>query len=412
VIRTINDALLELQGALLARSLYPAGHPRIRDTERRAVARLADVLEQIPEIALFCLDGRVIFQGQTLPSCTSLSDTLFRMLKAHGVDQITFRRGLQDSEIRRLLDHLASGEGEGHEPMRASTHIGFSSLRSTSLIEHGLPPETRSSAVVYAEEAAHALPGIWQDLNEFYTDETRHDRPHKEAPPDLSRLERAVSCVSRVVCKTSDAMVPLAPLKKHDEYTFVHTINVAILSTALAEALALDDRTVQDVNVAALLHDVGKQRIPASVLNKRGRFDDDERALMQTHPVEGARILLAMPGVPDLAPIVAYEHHIRADGSGYPKVPPGWKLNLASRIVQLADVFDALRTDRPYRRGLPVPKIAEMMRNDVGTFFDADLLDVFFQSVVSRRIPDTPAGPAAAEPDPLETLEQEIPSPT
>ena len=109
---------------------------------------------------------------------------------------------------------------------------------------------------------------------------------------------------------------------------------------------------------------------------------------MQLHTIEGARILLNTPGVPELAPIVAYEHHVRVNGSGYPRVPKGWKLNLASRIVQMADVFDALRTTRPYRVGLPIPKVVEVMRNDVGVFFDADLLKIFFERVIARGIPE------------------------
>ena len=96
-------------------------------------------------------------------------------------------------------------------------------------------------------------------------------------------------------------------------------------------------------------------------------------------------MLLATPQVPELSVVVAYEHHIRADGSGYPKVPKGWKLNLASRIVQVADVFDALRTNRPYRKALPLPKIIDIMKKDVGTFFDADLLDLFFEYVAGHH---------------------------
>jgi putative nucleotidyltransferase with HDIG domain len=189
-------------------------------------------------------------------------------------------------------------------------------------------------------------------------------------------------------------MLPLAPLKQHDEYTFVHTINVAILSTALSEAIGFDSCAAHEVSIAAMLHDVGKQVIPAEILNKDGLFNPEERRIMEQHPVEGARILINTPNIPDLATIVAYEHHVRADGSGYPKMPRGWKLNLASRVVQLTDVFDALRTDRPYRQGMPVPKIVELMKSDVGTFFDADLLQIFLARVVSRGIPD-PAGTLA-----------------
>ena len=197
-----------------------------------------------------------------------------------------------------------------------------------------------------------------------------------------------VSCVSKVISDSSSAIFPLAPLKRHDEYTFVHTINVAILSTSVGEALGFDPHTSHELTVAALLHDVGKQVIPREILDKQGRFTEEEFRVMRMHTVEGARILLNTPGAPELAPIVAYEHHVRGDGGGYPKMPRGWKLNLASRVVQMADVFDALRTTRPYRVGLPVPKVVEVMRRDIGDSIDADLLRIFFEYVVARGAPE------------------------
>lgn len=388
MVKALNDALMEIQGALLARSLYPENHPRIRVSEDLSFGMLTEVLRDEEEVTLFALDGRVVYDGEILPSCANLADTLFRMLKANGVDQITFRRGLSRKEIRALLDALVDCDHGRGSQLKNSTHIGLGSLRGVDpAAEDREAAGTKSSAVLYAEQVADVLPGLWQDLGEFY--KAYAGDPNKPVGAiDLEQLGEIVSSVSRVVANSSSAMVPLAPLKRHDEYTFVHTINVAILSTSLGEALGLDSETVKDLNIAALLHDVGKQAVPKEILNKRGRFTEKERAVMEIHPVEGARMLLNMPGVPDLASIVAYEHHIRADGSGYPKVPGWWKVNLASRIVQVADVFDALRTDRPYRQGLPVPKIVEMMRNDVGTFFDGDLLQVFFERVVSRGIPE------------------------
>lgn len=395
MIQDVNNALLELQGALLARSLYPAAHPRILTGEQRSFEMLQQILADRPELALFAVDTRVICDGETLPSCATLADTLFRLLKAYGVDRVTFRRGLEQQEIQDFLDQLAESDEAGRRPMKASAHIKLSSLQPINLGGEGASP-ARSSAIEYAEQAADVLPGIWEGLYATYA------AAADDAEGDAKRFDPAllgdiVSCVSRVVSDTSSAMLPLAPLKTHDEYTFVHTINVSILSTALGEALGFDVHTAHDLNIAALLHDVGKQIVPWEILNKRGRFNEEERQLMELHPVEGARMLLSTPGVPDVAPIVAYEHHIRADGSGYPRVPSGWRLSLASRIVQLADVFDALRTNRPYRAGLPVPKIVEMMRNDAGTFFDADLLQVFFERVVSRGIS------GAAEVDAAET---------
>jgi putative nucleotidyltransferase with HDIG domain len=392
MIQAVNDALLEVQGALLARSLYPENHPRIQASEQRAHRRLEQALESRPEIALFAVDGRVVFDSEILPSCTSLADTLFRMLQVYGVDQIRFRRGLPIEELRSLLDTLADTAQAGRRALHSTPHLGISSLQPPRHREESSQVVPKSSAIAYAEEAAEALPGIWQAVK-VSSDEDEDD---DDSRVELGMLSDIVTCISKVVNDTSRSLLPLAPLKEHDEYTFVHTVNVAILSTSLAEALGYDSRTVHEVNISALLHDVGKQEVPSEVLTKKSRFTDEERRLMQLHPVTGARMLLNTPGVPDLAVVVAYEHHIRADGSGYPSVPPGWKLNMASRIVQLTDVFDALRTNRPYRLGLPVPKIVEMMRNDVGTFFDADLLEVFFRTVLSRGIPES-AGPEPVE---------------
>ena len=391
MIQHVNDALVELQGTLLARALYPPNHPRIREGERRVHQRLASILARREEISLFAVDGRVVFDSEILPACTSLADTLFRMLQVYGVDRITFKRGVGPEELSHLLAALCDGENAGYGNLDPTTHIRFGALQSSRSVEERLGDPPRSSAVAYAEEAADVLPGIWQSVRIAPGDEEGG-----RTQLDVARLGNIVAGISKVVKDTSSAMLPLAPLKRHDEYTFVHTVNVAILSTSLAEALGFGTSVVHDLNIAALLHDVGKQAVPPEVLNKTTRFTDEERRTMQLHPIIGARMLLNSPGVPDVAVVVAYEHHIRADGSGYPRVPPGWRLNMASRIVQLADVFDALRTNRPYRLGLPVPKIVEMMRNDVGSFFDGDLLDVFFQRVVSRGIPESP-GPSHDE---------------
>ncbi len=383
MIGVVSNALMEMQGALVARSLYPPEHPRIRSCEERAAKLLHEVLEQREEIALFALGDRVIFDGEILSASSSLTDTFFHMLHQRGVDQLTFRRGLSEEELTAFLDSLADGDDPEDSPLSPSAHLMFGFLEQRAVDEerHAKPSTSSYRAPAFAEQAADVLPSVWQDLNE-------------RQQLNVGLLGDIVSCILKVVGDSSDAMLPLAPLKRRDEYTFTHTINVAVLSTSFGEALGFDPRTAHELSIAALLHDVGKQVIPKEILDKQGRLSEEEFQVMQAHPVEGARFLLNTPGVPELAPIVAYEHHVRVDGSGYPKVPRGWKLNLASRIIQLADVFDALRTTRPYRDGLPVPKVVEVMRHDVGVFFDSDLLKIFFEQVVSRGIPE----PAEVEP--------------
>jgi putative nucleotidyltransferase with HDIG domain len=378
MIGPLNAALLELQSALTSRALYPASHPVIRSCEKQAFELLCEVLDEQAEAQVFAVGERVIFDNEVLPSSTSLTEALFNALHRRGIDRLTFRHGLEGSELRALLDALASEES-GKVLSSLHVHLGYIQEKV-----HDKPSEAvvaEPGAVPLSGRMSTTLREVWHDVHDGYVLQT-------DVLGDL------VSSISTAVNRTASAVLPLASLKKHDEYTFVHTINVAMLSTALAEAVGLRGRTAHELAIAALLHDIGKQRIPLELLNKDGRFTDDEYRVVQEHPVDGARILLATPGVPEIAPIVAYEHHVRADGGGYPRVPSGWRLNLASRIVQVADVFDALRTHRPYRPAMPIEKIVSTMQNDIGTFFDEDLLQVFFGQVVSRGLPE-PAGAAS-----------------
>lgn len=375
MIELLNAALLEMQSALTARALYPPSHPVIRGGENRAHELLSRLLGSAPEATVFAIGERVVFDNRTLPASASLATSLFAELRRRGIDRLTFRRGIPYGELRALLDALAA---EGRCRVLPSGHLGLGYIQQ----REGGPAV---AAAVAAPDAAplpaqlgSALREVWHEIQDG-----------RVLQADL--LGDIVTSVSKAISESSSALLPLASLKQHDEYTFVHTINVAMLSTSLGEAVGFRGRPLHELALASLLHDIGKELIPLELLNKSGKFTDEEFRIVQEHPSDGARLLLATSGVPEIAPIVAYEHHVRADGGGYPRVPRGWRLSLASRIVQVADVFDALRSHRPYRPALPLPSIVETMSADAGSFFDADLLDVFFDRVSGRGRPEAEA---------------------
>ncbi len=372
MLAVMDRAMLELQGAMTARSLYPRRHPHIRAGERRALTLFSEILAERPEITLFAVGERVILDDQVLPSSASLSASFFSGLRRCGADRFTLTQGVEAVEIRNFLDRLAESETDGEISLDSSPHLSFGYFKDDTDDTRRTPSDFDIPLPVALVDT---LDDVWRGL-------------HNGDGLDTDALGDIVSSVSRAVADSASVMLPLAGLKKHDEYTFIHTINVAILSTALGETVGFKGAAAHELNMAALLHDVGKKKVPESVLNKAGKFSDEEFRLMQKHPIEGARMLFNTPGVPDIAPIVAFEHHVRADLSGYPKVPRGWRLSLASRIVQIADVFDALRTHRPYRPALTVAEIMEIMQKDVGSFFDADLLHAFFERVISRGVPN------------------------
>jgi HD-GYP domain-containing protein (c-di-GMP phosphodiesterase class II) len=361
-----------MQNAVAARHLYPPEHPRVREALDRIAAEAESLTASSGEVSVFVVEDRLIHDGDVLPGGEPIARGLFQTLRSCGYHRLTLRAGLGRGEIEGFLAALAdAGRGGAPRSVRPTPHIGLSSLESD-----GSSPQTPDTAASIAL-AAHvpALSGVWSGIvgaGSF----------------DLDTTEGIVLALSKTVQDNLGAMIPMAALKSHDEYTATHITNVAILAMALGEVIGLPRKVVHDVGVAALLHDVGKLKVPSEILNTPASLTDAQIQSLRRHPEEGARTLLATPGVPELAVIVAFEHHMRFEGGGYPAVPRTWKTNLASAVTQVADVYDALRSDRPYRRGLEREKIKLMMMSDSGSQFDPELLEAFFDHVV----PDTGAG--------------------
>lgn len=170
--------------------------------------------------------------------------------------------------------------------------------------------------------------------------------------PSLRRVKRAVQSVVDAILTDPASMLGLTTLREFDEYTFVHSVNVCILSVALGRRLGLTKLQLLELGVAALLHDIGKSRVPTEVLNKRGSLDDAERDLVREHPWQGLLALFTLPvgsGRPWRAMTGAFEHHLRTDCSGYPALVRPRRLSLISRIIAVADGFDAATTARVYQ---------------------------------------------------------------
>jgi putative nucleotidyltransferase with HDIG domain len=364
VIDTVTSALFALQRSLIARSLYSPSHPTVNEGAREAHGQLARVLATTEQVRIFVGYDRARWDDRQLPASKALGDKLLAAARDAGIDRITFRRDVTAAELSLLLDTLSGSRTVQELEACPGLELGH-------IADHSDPEHAFADLV---ENCVETIAGV-------------HHGIATENALDESRLEKLVEAIAAVVKGHSGALVPLLETKRHDEYTFIHTTNVSIVSGTLAETLALDRKTIHEITIAALLHDVGKQGVPEEVLNRKGRLSDEERRIVQSHAAIGAQMLLATPGVPSLAPIVAYEHHMRSDGGGYPPRPPKWKLNLASRIVQLADVFDALRTNRPYRAAVPIERIREIMRNDFDSPLDSWLLNLLFREVVDRDAP-------------------------
>jgi len=206
-----------------------------------------------------------------------------------------------------------------------------------------------------------------------------HDEVQVTGELPLIEAESVVRSLSVAMHGDRDIVIPLLQLKEFDQYTTTHSLNVSVLAMALAEFIGLGPKDIRAFGVAGLLHDLGKVRIPKDVLTKPGKLTDEEWQIMRRHPIEGAKIIYESDRQLDLASAVAYEHHIMINGGGYPSRHFHREVHQASKLVHICDVYDALRTKRPYREAWEPERVLAQIQSGAGPDFDAELAHSFIQ---------------------------------
>ena len=380
--------LRELQGAVSSRRLYAPDHPRNIEILDRLEAHVAALTVSRPEFSALSDADRLITDDGLVESHAPVARGIFRALNQRGFDRLTVSRGVTRVELSAFIETIATLESGGAATLTPTPHMVFSRLVRKAGPGSGSGTGTGGWGG-FVSGGGLPLERVWLSI--------------ETGPIELDVLEGLVLALSHTVAHNRDALIPLVKLLSHDAYTVTHITNVAVLSMALASALGFNGAFVHDSGTAALLHDVGKLKVPPDVLSSPTRLTESQVVLMKRHPEDGARMLMGAGRLPELAAIVAFEHHLQFDGGGYPAVPAGWKMHIGSEITHVADVYDALRSDRPYRQGLPADTAAQMMNADAGRVFDPYVLKVFFEQVAPRltwRTADLSAAPSAPPAEP------------
>ncbi len=239
-----------------------------------------------------------------------------------------------------------------------------------------------------------------------------HDEVQRSGRIPMDEAETVVRSLSSAMHQNERMLVPLLQLKEYDQYTTTHACNVAVLSMALAERLGLAPAEVRAIGIAGMLHDIGKIAIPRDLLVKPGRFTDEERAVVQQHPVEGAKMIMAKERGLGLAAVVAYEHHVYLNGGGYPSMRFPRACHFASRIVHVCDIYDALSTHRPYRQAWAPEQALAYLVEQSGRELDPEIVKAFCDMIGEAQVQrmaleaDAPVPEAPAEEIPAAPLVQ------
>ena len=354
--------------ALAVMTLYPADHPSREGAVDDAYRELDDLSAGPVPPSFTFLDDEVVYGRERLRELKAWD--WGRRLVAAGIQRLELERRISRDEFHGFLEEIlarltlsAVATGE-HRQMRG-LGIKFGAV--------GLQGEADAQAPSQLDPTTLEL----TLGDEAETLRWLHQQVQSGGPIPLIEAEAVVRSLSVAMHGDRRVVLPLLQLKEFDQYTTTHCLNVAVLAMALAEAVGCRPTDVRAFGVAGLLHDIGKVRIPLEVLTKPGKLTDEEFAVMRRHPVDGARILMHSHDELELAAVVAYEHHIMLDGGGYPLLRYPRPAALASRLVHVCDVFDALSTNRPYRDAWPLAKTLAYLDERAGTEFDPDLVRAF-----------------------------------
>lgn len=192
--------------------------------------------------------------------------------------------------------------------------------------------------------------------------------------------ETVRSCVDSIL-RNPDALLWMTKIRSQDNYTAEHCLNVCILAIAFGRHLGMSEAELEKLGLCGLLHDVGKMRVPDEVLNKPGKLTEKEWKIMKTHVIHGRNLLLASPGIANAAVDVAYSHHERMDGKGYPRRLTCAGISEFSRIISIVDAYDAMTAARCYAPAIPTTQALKIIYKDRGAHFDERLALAFIKSV-------------------------------
>jgi len=407
--------------ALMNSLLYFSGHRRVREATEAAVHALEPYFQDQPVLLLGIRESLLIFEGRPLYDLSIYAHRLIRAVRDLGAWGIRFERGVTADEVRRLVEVLlppsaasrslaypregpagpeaaAEGAPAGPAGTKRGEATGASAsarseavnaqlrqegitrvaLETQPLVERGVVGPAAAEGMTPAaggEEVSRSLYSAAMTVLQDLMVELRQGRS-----PSFHDANEVAQGIAEALDAHRTPLIALTAIKDYDEYTFNHSINVCIYTTALARELTTEPRDIVRIAQAALLHDVGKILIADEILYKPGSLSDAEWQVMRQHPLVGAKILVEASGVDELAVNVAFGHHLHYDRKGYPQVAPDITLDPITELINIIDVYEAVTAKRPYKEPFPPERVTKLLLDGSGTLFDPICVEAFLRS--------------------------------
>ncbi len=363
--------ILDLAQAIQALSIYPDHHQRVQQLLSRLHERIRHAASDVGTIHIGIIGDRFVIDEFPFLEMNPALEKLLKDIREKGIEKISIKEGLTFGELKRFVYFLATGkEASPGTRFEAINYGTIQAIKNKERMDTGAATLSRSHLLFGATEV---LQGLLKSLAQG------------KGGTSVSSAQEIVASIMKTIRQDAHLLHRLMQMQSHDDYTVTHSLNVSAIVVAQATALGLPENRLLEIGLAGMLHDIGKEMVPSEILQKPGKINPLEFARMAEHPVLGAKALRKMDCGSDLPLIVCFEHHIKYNGSGYPKIPNRRPLHPVSYMTQIADVYDALRTYRPYRKSLDIKTTLSIMEKGRGTEFEPRFYDNFLRTVLADQ---------------------------
>ncbi len=408
-----GDLLRLLSRAKRNAALYGAGHPFILETFKTLHQVLRSVLADRPSVRIFIHEDTFFVENAVLLEDSLQLEALLKAFEDREITAIQLDAGIEPSELQYLVEILnlepqevqrlggAAAYLEEHKVHHIKlgaisgmgAAVGFEGRASVRDSEDSQSGLTRVSLPRHTSTGQPDLRAKWDPQDAYRAGLRLQDELTYQAasdqPLDLRKAHLVVNSFIDIIAEDGAALPAIAIMKNYDEETYHHSVNVSILSLLIGARLKLSRELLVTLGLAALLHDIGKVRVPLEILAKPAKLTPAEMEIVKRHPVFGAHALRGLPGISRLAMVVAFEHHANYNLSGYPMILEKKMPHLLTRIVQVADVYDAMTsTRRIYKRPLERDEALQIILDGAGTVYDPVVAKVALQVLagLSRKL--------------------------
>ncbi|MDD5432374.1 MAG: HD domain-containing protein [Candidatus Omnitrophica bacterium] len=371
----IENCLKDFFSSLQSAKLYGVEHQIFKNSVEKSYSSLNEILLEKEELVFGIVGEELVFENDVMFDLSKFFKPAIIFLKEKNIEKIRFSRGLKNEELLKLIVLLSGRKEESNDWIQEQLeimHVGNVSLGKLS-----------------DKEGSQKKEGALKENGALKLYDSTLENVFNSAEAVLGSgdinylsLKFAINNIVENFSSQYQEFLKLTTVKRYNVETYVHLLNVSILSMYFSSKIGFNKNDVLDLGVAALFHDIGKMYISRKVLTKADKLTDNEFAQIKSHAVLGAEIMLKYVDSLGILPVVvAFEHHLKNDLSGYPRLVFEKRPHIASLIVSICDVYDALSLRRSYKAAYSPDMIYNAMIKDKDTAFDPGLIDKFFKIV-------------------------------